>query len=46
MEEKRGGACERDNGKWVYDSAIDCKGNVPLRASTGSWKAALFIIGN
>ncbi|KAH7678173.1 Proton-dependent oligopeptide transporter family protein [Dioscorea alata] len=33
-----------DNEKWVLDSSVDNKGNVPLRASTGAWKAALFII--
>lgn len=31
--------------KWVHDSSVDHKGRVPLRASTGSWKAALFIFG-
>ncbi|KHN22622.1 Putative peptide/nitrate transporter [Glycine soja] len=31
--------------KWVRDSSLDHKGRVPLRASTGSWKASLFIIG-
>nr|AFK39795.1 unknown [Lotus japonicus] len=30
--------------KWVHNSSMDYKGSVPLRASTGSWKAALFII--
>lgn len=30
--------------KWVYDSSLDHKGRVPLRASTGAWKASLFII--
>ncbi|KAK6933095.1 Proton-dependent oligopeptide transporter family [Dillenia turbinata] len=39
--EARGGD---DQTKWVYDSSIDHKGRVPLRASTGVWKAALFII--
>ncbi|KAL0336804.1 UNVERIFIED_CONTAM: protein NRT1/ PTR FAMILY 5.7 [Sesamum calycinum] len=33
-----------DCEKWVYDSSVDYKGRVPLRASTGAWKAALFII--
>ncbi|KAL0426297.1 UNVERIFIED_CONTAM: protein NRT1/ PTR FAMILY 5.6 [Sesamum latifolium] len=32
-----------DCEKWVYDSSVDYKGRVPLRAST-AWKAALFII--
>ncbi|KAK4749502.1 hypothetical protein SAY87_026951 [Trapa incisa] len=30
--------------KWVHDSSIDHKGRVPLRASTGAWRASLFII--
>ncbi|KAH8506067.1 hypothetical protein Peur_044651 [Populus x canadensis] len=30
--------------KWVHDSSVDHKGRVPLRASTGAWKASLFII--
>lgn len=30
--------------KWVHDSSVDYKGRVPLRASTGVWKAAFFII--
>jgi peptide/histidine transporter 3/4 len=34
-----------DEMKWVHDSSFDHKGRVPLRASTGSWKASLFIIG-
>lgn len=34
-----------DEEKWVYDSSVDHKGRVPLRASTGVWKATLFIIG-
>ncbi|XP_022746659.1 protein NRT1/ PTR FAMILY 5.6-like [Durio zibethinus] len=33
-----------DEEKWVYDSSVDHKGRVPLRASTGVWKASLFII--
>ncbi|KAJ1384283.1 Proton-dependent oligopeptide transporter family [Sesbania bispinosa] len=40
--EVKGG--EVDEMKWVHDSSVDHKGRVPLRASTGSWKAALFII--
>ncbi|XP_031104303.1 protein NRT1/ PTR FAMILY 5.6-like [Ipomoea triloba] len=35
---------EIDNQKWVCDSSLDHKGRVPLRASTGVWKASLFII--
>jgi len=39
--------CEeiKDEMKWVLDSSFDHKGRVPLRASTGSWKSSLFIIG-
>ncbi|TKY63353.1 NRT1/ PTR FAMILY 5.6 [Spatholobus suberectus] len=33
-----------DEMKWVRDSSLDHKARVPLRASTGSWKASLFII--
>ncbi|XVE96948.1 hypothetical protein REPUB_Repub02eG0268200 [Reevesia pubescens] len=33
-----------DEEKLVYDSSVDHKGRVPLRASTGVWKASLFII--
>ncbi|MBA0857204.1 hypothetical protein Goshw_008962 [Gossypium schwendimanii] len=33
-----------DDEKWVYDSSVDHKGRLPLRASTGAWKASLFII--
>lgn len=35
---------ESDEEIWVHDSSVDYKGNVPLRASTGVWKASLFII--
>ncbi|XP_004492370.1 protein NRT1/ PTR FAMILY 5.6-like [Cicer arietinum] len=34
---------EADEMKFVHDSSVDHEGNIPLRASTGSWKAALFI---
>lgn len=34
-----------DDDKWVADSSVDYKGRVPLRASTGVWKASFFIIG-
>lgn len=34
-----------EDEKWVCDSSVDHKGKVPLRASTGVWKASLFIIG-
>ncbi|KAK4775945.1 hypothetical protein SAY87_023906 [Trapa incisa] len=35
---------ETDGDKWVHDSSTDHKGRLPLRASTGSWRASLFII--
>ncbi|KAG5557849.1 hypothetical protein RHGRI_007928 [Rhododendron griersonianum] len=35
---------EDDHGKWVHDASLDHKGQVPLRASTGVWKASFFII--
>ncbi|KAA8534159.1 hypothetical protein F0562_031648 [Nyssa sinensis] len=44
VERKKGEIREGDQEKWVYDSSVDHKGSVPLRASTGVWKAALFII--
>ncbi|GJW31638.1 ARID DNA-binding domain-containing protein [Tanacetum coccineum] len=31
--------------KMVSDSSLDHKGRLPLRSSTGTWKAAFFIIG-
>ncbi|KAJ7961353.1 protein NRT1/ PTR FAMILY 5.6-like [Quillaja saponaria] len=37
-------AAKIDEQRWVYDSSMDHKGRAPLRASTGSWKAAFFII--
>ncbi|GLT89104.1 hypothetical protein SLE2022_071030 [Rubroshorea leprosula] len=33
-----------DEQRWVHDSSVDHRGKVPLRASTGAWKASLFII--
>ncbi|CAN1292011.1 Protein NRT1/ PTR FAMILY 5.7 [Linum perenne] len=30
--------------KWVHDSSLDHKGNIPLRDATGVWKASFFII--
>ncbi|CAA7052215.1 unnamed protein product [Microthlaspi erraticum] len=33
-----------DQQKWVLDSSIDSRGRVPLRARTGAWRAASFII--
>ncbi|KAL6142187.1 hypothetical protein ACLB2K_060470 [Fragaria x ananassa] len=49
MEERRGSTksskeAAENQEKWVYDSSVDHKGNVPLRASTGVWKASLFIV--
>uniref|UniRef100_A0A1D1YRY3 Putative peptide/nitrate transporter At2g37900 n=1 Tax=Anthurium amnicola TaxID=1678845 RepID=A0A1D1YRY3_9ARAE len=35
---------EKPEEKWVHDSSVDHRGRAPLRASTGVWKAALFII--
>ncbi|XP_047977798.1 protein NRT1/ PTR FAMILY 5.6-like [Salvia hispanica] len=44
-ENKKENECaEHDEEKWVYDSSLDYKGRIPLRASTGAWKASLFII--
>ncbi|KAM6582330.1 hypothetical protein CsatB_009332 [Cannabis sativa] len=43
MEEMKRKESE-ESQKWVYDSSVDYKGKVPLRASTGVWKASLFII--
>lgn len=50
MDERRGSTksskeAAENQEKWVYDSSVDHKGNVPLRASTGVWKASLFIVG-
>lgn len=36
---------ESEEEKWVYDGSVDYKGRVPLRASTGVWKASLFVLG-
>ncbi|VAI24328.1 unnamed protein product [Triticum turgidum subsp. durum] len=30
--------------RWVDDSSVDHRGRPPLRAATGSWRAAMFII--
>ncbi|KAL1327266.1 hypothetical protein HN51_037336 [Arachis hypogaea] len=35
---------EEEEEKWVLDASKDYKGRVPLRASTGSWKASLFVL--
>lgn len=39
-----GGGDGADREKWVYDSSVDHRGRIPLRASTGVWKASFFII--
>ncbi|XP_031488385.1 protein NRT1/ PTR FAMILY 5.6-like [Nymphaea colorata] len=36
---------EGDEKKWIHDSSVDYKGRVPLRTSTGGWRASLFVIG-
>ncbi|KAJ9185276.1 hypothetical protein P3X46_004929 [Hevea brasiliensis] len=41
--EPRKGAEARGFDERVYDSSVDHKGRIPLRASTGVWKASLFI---
>ncbi|PSS09849.1 Protein NRT1/ PTR FAMILY 5.6 like [Actinidia chinensis var. chinensis] len=43
-ERERGKSLGVDEEKWVYDSSLDHKGRIPLRASTGVWKASIFII--
>jgi hypothetical protein len=49
MEGLRGGghgeaAVDGGDERWVEDSSVDYQGRPPLRAATGSWKAAMFII--
>ena len=48
-QEKREGRAEivnaSDEDKWVHDASVDYKGKLPLRRSTGVWKASIFIIG-
>ncbi|CAN7008713.1 unnamed protein product [Brassica oleracea var. botrytis] len=48
MEHKKIGSENQDSyddqQKWVLDSSLDSKGHVPLRARTGAWRAAFFII--
>ncbi|KAK1271042.1 putative peptide/nitrate transporter [Acorus gramineus] len=44
FDEQSRGATEGDEVTWVHDSSFDYKGRVPLRASTGVWKASLFVI--
>ncbi|CAL0301472.1 unnamed protein product [Lupinus luteus] len=43
---KRNGAMreESEEEKWVHDESVDYKGKVPLRSSTGVWKASLFVL--
>ncbi|KAI3742205.1 hypothetical protein L1987_59885 [Smallanthus sonchifolius] len=41
---EKGQEIDVDEQKWVYDSSFDHRGQTPLRASTGAWKASLFII--
>ncbi|XP_059305507.1 protein NRT1/ PTR FAMILY 5.6-like [Lycium ferocissimum] len=43
-EKKMKESVDIDEEKWVYDSSVDYKGRVPLRASTGGWKASFLII--
>lgn len=33
-----------DEEKWACDSSVDYRGKIPLRASTGVWRASIFII--
>ncbi|KAK7305799.1 hypothetical protein VNO77_43711 [Canavalia gladiata] len=42
MEKRKQGSSEEE--KWVHDASVDYKGRVPHRASTGVWKASLFVI--
>ncbi|KAK8473778.1 hypothetical protein PHAVU_001G237300 [Phaseolus vulgaris] len=44
MEKTEGGRTEKSEEKRVHDASVDYKGRVPLRASTGTWKAALFVL--
>lgn len=45
MKKRKGDKSEQSNEeKWVYDGSLDYKGRVPLRASTGAWKASFFVI--
>ncbi|KAC9994826.1 hypothetical protein E3N88_44954 [Mikania micrantha] len=41
---EKGREVEINEQKWVYDSSYDHRGRTPLRASTGAWKASVFII--
>ncbi|KAG5125333.1 hypothetical protein JHK82_032070 [Glycine max] len=44
MEKRNEGRIEESEEKWVHDASVDYKGRVPLRASTGVWKASLFVL--
>ncbi|KAK7379317.1 hypothetical protein VNO80_04775 [Phaseolus coccineus] len=44
MEKRKDGRTEQSEEKWVHDASVDYKGRVPLRASTGVWKASLFVL--
>ncbi|KAK9168301.1 hypothetical protein Syun_000441 [Stephania yunnanensis] len=41
---KRAAVDDDDQEKRVYDSSIDHKGRIPLRSTTGAWRASLFVI--
>lgn len=43
-QREKGVNVEIDEERWVYDASFDHKGRIPFRASTGVWKASLFII--
>ncbi|CAJ1863377.1 unnamed protein product [Sphenostylis stenocarpa] len=44
MVKNKGCESEEDEEKWVHDASVDYKGKTPLRASTGVWKASLFVL--
>jgi hypothetical protein len=44
MEKKSFEVGVEDHEVWVDDSSVDHRGRSPSRATTGSWKAAMFII--
>ncbi|XP_062212871.1 protein NRT1/ PTR FAMILY 5.6-like [Phragmites australis] len=44
MDKGLGVGVMEDREEWVDDSSVDHRGRPPLRAATGSWKAAMFII--
>ncbi|KAK7305803.1 hypothetical protein VNO77_43715 [Canavalia gladiata] len=45
MEKRKRGSVEKsEEEKWVHDASVDYKGRVPLRASTGVWKASFFVL--